>query len=92
MVAGAAYTSYLLVGMTMRSTILRARGGTAILASIRRGRPVAPFVFHDRAVVITSGSRGLSFLLAQRFAATALRLAGTRRYPRHFFASSWARR
>lgn len=55
--------------------LLALGGGAAILAIARRGRPMTSFDFHDRVVVITGGSRGLGFVLAQRFAAEGARLA-----------------
>ncbi len=58
-----------------RLALLALGGGGALLAAARRARPTPPYDFRGRVVVITGGSRGLGFLLAQRFAAEGAQLA-----------------
>jgi len=58
-----------------RLALLALGGGGALLAAARRARPAPACDFQGRVVVITGGSRGLGFLLAQRFAAAGAQLA-----------------
>jgi NAD(P)-dependent dehydrogenase (short-subunit alcohol dehydrogenase family) len=58
-----------------RLALLALGGGAALLAATKRARSAPPYDFHDRVVVITGGSRGLGFLLAQRFATEGAQLA-----------------
>lgn len=57
-----------------RLAVLALGGGAGLLAA-RRARQASPYDFRGRVVVITGGSRGLGFLLAQRFAAEGAQLA-----------------
>lgn len=63
------------MGRSGRLAILMAGSGAALFAAMRRARRAPSFDFRGRVVVITGGSRGLGFLLAQRFAAAGARLA-----------------
>ena len=58
-----------------RIALLALGGGGALLAAARYPRPAPAYNFRGRVVVITGGSRGLGFLLAQRFAAEGAQLA-----------------
>ena len=58
-----------------RLALLTLGGSAALLAATRRARSASPYDFRGRVVVITGGSRGLGFLLAQRFAVEGAQLA-----------------